>query len=148
MKREFVDFSKAKKGDIIVLFGYDGSLGNIIMFDNADDGYIHFLCQFDIGNNSFSVNNYSNLHFGKTDEDRDEFKAVKPTESEEVLMGIILDKYGYYFDEDINQLVQEGMPEVGHPEITWDDVINHEMKIKGLNGIQRNIIHELIRRWK
>jgi hypothetical protein len=70
-----------------------------------------------------------------------------PTESEELLMNTILDKYGYYFDEETNQLVQEGMPEVGHPEITWDDETNHEMEIKGLDGNQRYIIYELVKSW-
>ena len=148
MKREFVDFSKAKKGDIMLQIGYDGSLGNIIMFDNAEDGYIHSLCWFDISRNEVHVVQNPKTHFGSVNEGRKNFKMVEPTLSERVLMDVILDKYGYFFDEEENCLVQEGVPTVGDPRITWDDDENHEMTIKGLDGVQRNIIRELIGSWK
>jgi hypothetical protein len=148
MKREFVDFNEVKKGDIILQVGYDGSCGNLIMFDHADDGLIHWLCWFDISKNEFHVNNNPKTHFGNVNEGRRNFKMVVPTESEKILMDVILDKYGYYFDEDDNCLVQEGVPTVGQPKITWDDEENHEMVIKGLDGAQRNIIRELIKSWE
>jgi len=148
MEREFVNFSELKKGDIILSRGYDGSLGNLIMFDNADDGFVHCLCWFDIGRNEFHVNKRPKDVFGCVNEGRDEFKLVKPTLSEIVLMDTILGKYGYYFDEDENRLVQEGVPAVGDPRVTFDDENNHEMVIKGLDGIQHDIICKLIKSWK
>ena len=147
MEREFMNFNEAKKGDIMFIPNYEGSLGQIAMFDCVKNNLIYWLCQFDIGENQFTVSD-GKTHLGFADEEREKYMYRKATNSEECLLLSMMEKFGYYFDEDENQLKADNVPEVGKPEITWDDTDNHVMEIKGLNGQQHYVIEQLLESWE
>ena len=147
MEREFMNFNEAKKGDIMFIPNYEGSLGQIAMFDCVKNNLIYWLCLFDIGDNQFTVSD-GRTHLGFADEKREKYMYRKATNSEECLLWSMMEKFGYYFDEDENELKADDVPEVGKPEITWDDTDNHVMEIKGLNGQQHYIIEQLLKSWE
>ena len=141
---KYVDFTTAKKGDIIFEPNHEGSLGEIYMFDHVENNLIYWLCSFDIDRNQFNVSN-GRTHIGFANETREEYIYREATNSEQCLLLSMMEKFGYYFDEDDNELKDDDVPEVGKPKITWDDTDNHVMEVKGLNGLQHNIIEELFR---
>lgn len=142
---KYVDFTTAKKGDIMFIT-YGDSIGEIYMFDHVENNLIYWLCSFNIDRNQFNVSD-GRTHLGFANETRKEFMFKEATNAQQCLLLSMMDKFGYYFDEDDNELKDDDVPEVGKPKITWDDTDNHVMEVKGLNGLQHNIIEELFRSW-
>lgn len=143
---KYVDFTNAKKGDIIFQPNYEGSLGQIYMFDCVKNNLIYWLCSFDIDRNQFSVSD-GETHIGWADETREKYMYREATNSEQCLLLNMMEKFGYYFDLNDNELKDDDVPEVGKPKITWDDEENHVMEVKGLNRNQHFIIEQLFKSW-
>jgi len=142
---KYVDFTTAKKGDIMFI-AYGDSIGEIYMFDHVENNLIYWLCSFDIDRNQFNAYD-GRTHLGFANETREEFMFKEATNAQQCLLLSMMEKFGYYFDEDDNELKDDDVPEVGKPKITWDDTDNHVMEVKGLNCLQHRIIEELFRSW-
>ena len=136
--------TKLKRGDILVHPNYDNTLGDIFILDKLQDNkYYKWICKYNIENGEFSISDGS-THLGVVGEYDNTRKA---SETEEILLLNILDKYNYYWDEKKHKLIYENDGVIGKPQIGEYDKVNGLLNIKYLSPFQKSVIESLVRSW-